>query len=194
VTWTKQRLDEMDAALTSIETRANHLASEATEKANALSAELKKRRADFETEVKAQLKAGESALEASKTQLDQEWARFEADLRAYVETVGADLDQKRATFADLAEAQAKAWGEAAEKLQAAAAELGAENRARIEQAIARLRADSTEAKAHLDEFRQAGSESWAAFSAALQISRKKFDEASRSAWEALKNPKPTIKS
>jgi glutathione S-transferase len=155
---------------------------------------MKKRRADFEAEVKANLKAGEAALQASKTQLEKHWASFEAELKTYVETVGKDIDQKRATFADIAAAQAKAWGDAVEKLQSAAAELGAENRAKVDKAIAQVRADTTEAKAHLEELKQAGNESWAALSAALQTSRKKFDEASQSAWEALKNSVPTIKS
>jgi hypothetical protein len=57
-----------------------------------------------------------------------------------------------------------------------------------------LQAGKTEAKARLEELKQAGDESWAALSAALQTSRKKFDEASQSAWEAVKNAVPTIKS
>ena len=194
VTWTKQRLDEMDAALASIEAKASQLEADAKAKATQLNAELKKRRGDFEAEVKANLKASETALQASKPQLEKQWASFEAELKTYVETVGKNIDQKRATFADIAAAQAKAWGEAVEKLQSAAAELGAENRAKVEKAIAQLRADKTEAKTHLEELKQAGDESWAALSAALQTSRKKFDEASQSAWEALKNSVPTIKS
>jgi hypothetical protein len=194
VTWTKQRLDEMDAALASIEAKASQLEADSKAKATQLNADMKKRRADFEAEVKANLKAGETALQASKTQLEKHWASFEAELKTYVETVGKDIDQKRATFADIAAAQAKAWGEAVEKLQSAAAELGAENRAKVDKAIAQVRADTTEAKAHLEELKQAGEESWAALSAALQTSRKKFDEASQSAWEALKNSVPTIKS
>src|SRR5208283_1990898 len=194
VTWTKQRLDEIDAALASIETKAGHLEAGAKAKATQLIADLKKRRGDFEAEVKANLKAGETALQASKTRLEKQWTSFEAELKTYVETVGKDIDQKRATFADIAAAQAKAWGEAVEKLQSAAAELGAENRAKVDKAIAQLQAGKTEAKAHIEELKQAGDESWAALSAALQTSRKKFDEASQSAWEALKNSAPTRKS
>ena len=108
-------------------------------KAAQLNADLKKRRADFEAEAKANLKAGETALQASKTQLEKQWASFEADLKTYVETVGKDVDQKRATFAEIAAAQTRAWGEAVEKLQGAAAQLGAENRAKVDKAIAQVR-------------------------------------------------------
>ena len=160
VTWTKQRLDEMDAALASIETKASRLEADAKSKATQLNADLKKRRGNFEAKVKAHLKAGEAALQASKTQLEKQWASFEAELKTYVETVGKDIDQKRTTFADIAAAQAKAWGEAVEKLQSAATEVGAENRAKVDKAIAQLRADKTEAKARLEELKRAGDEFW----------------------------------
>lgn len=193
VTWTKQRLDEMDAALASIETKASQLSADAKVKATQLNVDMKKRRGDFEAEVKAHLKSGEAALLASKPQLEKQWASFEAELKTYVETVGKDIDQKRATFADIATAQAMAWSEAAKKLQSSAAELGAENRAKVDKAIAKMRSDTTDAKAHLEKLKQAGGESWATLSAALQASRKKFDEASQSAWEALKNAAPAMK-
>jgi hypothetical protein len=193
VTWTKQRLDEMDAALASFETKASHLKADAKAKATQLNADMNKRRGDFEAEVKAHLEAGDAALQASKTQLEKQWASFEADLETYVDTVDKDIDQKRTTFAHVAAAQAKAWGEAVEKLQNAAAKVGAENRAKVDKAIARLRADTTEAKAHIEKLKQAAGESWSALSAALHTSRKKFDEASQIAWEALKSAAPTPK-
>jgi hypothetical protein len=194
VTWTKQRLDEMDAALASFETKAGQLTSDAKAKASQLSADMKKRRGDFEAEVKASLKAGEAAMQASKTKLEKQWASFEGELKTYVETVGKDIDQKRITFTNVAAAQAKAWGEVAERLQSAAAKLGVENKAKADKAIAQMRADANEAKAQVEKLKQAGNESWTAMSAALQASRKKFDEASQSAWESFKNAMPTPKS
>lgn len=194
VVWTKQRLDEMDVALASIETKMGQLKAEAKAKAAQLIADMKKQREDFEVETKAHLKAGDAALQVSKTQLEKQWASFETELKAYVETVGKDIDQKRATFADLAAAQAKAWSETAEKLQSAAIELGAEHRAKADKAIAQLQTDAAEAKTHIEKLKQAGDESWSALSAALQTSRKKFEEASQGAWEALKSAVPTRKS
>jgi hypothetical protein len=184
----------MDAALASIETKTTQLKADAKAKATQLNAEMKKRRGDFEAEVKASLKAGEAAMQASKTKLEKQWASFEGELKTYVETVGKDIDQKRITFTNVAAAQAKAWGEVAERLQSAAAKLGVENKAKADKAIAQMRADANEAKAQVEKLKQAGNESWTAMSAALQASRKKFDEASQSAWESFKNAMPTPKS
>lgn len=187
VTWAKQRLDEMDAALASFEANASQLKADAKLKATKLNDEMEKRRKDFEAEVKTHADSGEAALKASKAQLEKQWTSFEAELKSYVETVGKDIDQKRATFAGIAVAQVKAWGAAAEKLQSAAAKLGAENRAKADKAIAQLRQNATEAKDHFDKLRQAGDASWSTLSAALQASRKQFDEASQKAWDAFKN-------
>ena len=49
-----------------------------------------------------------------------------------------------------------------------------------------MKADASEAEARLQKLKQAGSESWAALSAALEESRKAFDRANQAAWEALK--------
>lgn len=193
VAWTKQQLDEMDAALASLEAKASRPSAEAKVKAAQLNADMKKRRGDFEAEVKGHLNAGEAALQASKPQLEKQWANFEAELKTYVETTGKDIDQKRALFVDIAAAQTKAWGEAVEKLQSAAADLGAGNEAKIEKAIAQLRSDCSQATATLKKLEQAGGEFWAALSAALQVSRKKLDEASQNAWETLKSATSKIK-
>ena len=187
VTWAKQRLDEMDAALASFESKVSQVKADAKAKAAQLTADMKKRRESFQSEVKTHHEANEAALQASKTQLEKQWASFEAELKTYVETVGKDIDQRRATFADIAAAQAKTWRDTGEKLQAAAVKLGTENKAKAEKAIAKMHADAAEAKAHIDKLKHAGDESWSAFSEALQASRKKFDEASRKAWEALKS-------
>jgi hypothetical protein len=53
-----------------------------------------------------------------------------------------------------------------------------------------MKADAAEAEARLQKLKQAGSESWAAMSAALAESRKAFDQANQKAWGALKRATP----
>jgi hypothetical protein len=186
LTWTKQRLDEMDATLASFEAKASHVKADAKARAAQLIADLKKRRKEFGAEAKEHAEANDAALRASKAQLEKLWASFEAQVKTYLETVGKDIEQKRSTFMDIATAQAKAWGEATEKLHSAAAKLAAENRAKADTAIAQMRAEAAEAKARLEKLRHAGDESRAALSAALETSRKAFDAANQKAWDAVK--------
>ena len=78
VTWTKERLDEMDATLASLEAKANQVKEESKAKADQLIADMKKRRDEFQAKVTAQAQAGEAAFEATKKQLEPQWQAFEA--------------------------------------------------------------------------------------------------------------------
>lgn len=186
VSWTKQRLDEMDATLASLETKAGQAKTDVTTKADHLVAELKQRRDDFEAKAKARVGAEEAALQAKKAQLEFQWSGFEGQIRTYFDTVGKEVAHKQATFREAATAQAKAWRETADKLHDAAAQLASDKRAGVVAAAAQLRTDAAAAEARLQKLKQAGEESWTVLGAALAQSRKAFDEANQKAWDALR--------
>jgi small-conductance mechanosensitive channel len=186
VAWTKQRLDEMDATLASLEAKASQVKAEAGKKADEVVADLRKRRDDFQTNAKAQAEAGEAALRASKAQLEVQWNGFEAQIKTYFETVGKEVAHQQATFRNVAAAQVKTWQEAADSVHGAAKKIAAEKRASVDAAIERMRADAAEAEVRLQKLKQAGDGTWGALSAALAQSRKAFDEANQKAWDALK--------
>ncbi len=184
--WTKERIDEMDAALASLEAKAGQVKADSKVKADQLIADLKKQRDTIQASAKAQEQAGEAALQAAKGELEAQWNCFEAQVKTYFETVGKQVEQQQATFRDIAAAQAKAWHEAADKLHGEAAKFAAARRADIDAAVKQLKAGAVEAEARLQKFKQAGSESWSVLSAALAESRKTFDQASQKAWETFK--------
>jgi len=84
----------------------------------------------------------------------------------------------------------KAWREAAGKLQNEASKVAAARRGDIDAAVKQMKADASAAEARLQKLKQAGSESWTAFGAALAESRKAFDRASQAAWDAVKRASP----
>ena len=184
--WTKERLDEMDATLASLEAKASQLRADAKATAEQSIGDLKKRRNEFQTKAKAQAEASESAWHAAKTQLESQWSGFEAQVKTYFETVGKQVEQQQSTFRDIAAAQVKAWREAADKFHGAATKVATEKRANVDTAIKQMRADAVEADARLQKLKQAGSESWTALSDALAESRKAFDQANQRAWDAFR--------
>jgi hypothetical protein len=184
--WTKQRIDEMDATLASLEAKAGQVKAELKARADQMLADMKKRRDEFQAKAKAQVQAGEAAMQASKAQLESQWHGFEAQVKTYFDTVGKQVEQQQATFRDVAAVQAKAWREAADKLHSEATKVAAARRADVDAAVKQMKADAAEAEARLQKLKQAGSESWAAMSAALTESRKAFDQANQKAWDALK--------
>jgi hypothetical protein len=184
--WAKERIDEMDATLASLEAKASQVHADFKVKANQLIADMEKRRDEFEAAVKKQAEAGEAAWERTKGQLESQWNGFEAQVKTYIDTVGKQIEQQQATFRDVAAAQLKAWREAADKFHGAATKLAAERRADIDAAVKQMKADASEAEARLQKLKGAGRESWTAMNAALAESRKAFDRANQVAGDALK--------
>ena len=173
--WAKERIDEMDATLASLEAKASQVQADSKVMANQLIADLQRRRDEFQATVKKEAEAGEAVWERTKTQLESGWNDFEAQVKTYIDTVGKQVQQQQATFWDVAAAQMKAWREAADKLHSEAGKVAAARRADVDAAVKQMRADAATAEAQLQKLKQAGSESWTAFCAALSESRKAFD-------------------
>lgn len=183
--WTKQRIGEMDAALASLEAKTSKMSADAKVKAEQLLAELRKRRDEFQAKSKTNAQAGEAALRAAHAQLETQWQGFEAQLKLYLDTAGKQIEQHQATFRAVADAQAKAWRETADKLHAEALKVAAAKRADIDAAIRQMKGHAAEAEVQVRKLGQAGGESWSAFSTALAQSREKLDRATREAWDAV---------
>jgi hypothetical protein len=188
--WTKERIDEMDAALASLEAKAGHMQADSKLKADQLITDLKKRRDEFQATVQEHAEAGEAAWQRTRSQLETQWNEFEAQIKAYFGSVGKQIEEQQATFRNLAAAQLTAWRKAADGLHDAAVNVAAARRAEVDAAIKQMKADASEAEARLQKFKQAGNESWAAMSSALAESRRAFDRANQAAWDAFKEAAP----
>ena len=182
--WAKERIDEMDAVLASLEAKAGEVQAESRSKADLLIADLHKKRDEFQEVAKKQADAGEAAWLRTKGQLEGTWNGFEIEVKKYVETFGKQVQQT--TFQNAAAAQLKAWRDAAEKIHNAAAGVAVDRRSDIDATLTRMKADASKAEANLQELKRAGTESWVALNGALAESRAAFDRANQSAWDALK--------
>ena len=185
VNWAKERLDEMDATLTSLEGKAAEVQADAQDKASKVLAELRKNRDGFRDAIKKQAGANEAAWTGAKTRLETEWSAFEADVKKYVESYGKQIELQQATFKLQAAAQLKAWRDAADKL-ASASEFASERRDEIETNVKRMKADAVAAEEKLLKLNQAGNQSWSALTDALTETRAVFDRANQAAREAFK--------
>ena len=181
--WAKERIDEMDAALASLEVKAGHAKAESKVKADEIVADLKRRRDEFQALLKTQAEAGEAAWARARTDLEKKWIAFEAEMRTYFEGAGKQIEQQQATFKDIAAAHTNAWREAATKFREAAGKVA--TGPSVDAALKQMKADASEAEARLQKLKQAGAESWSELSAALAESRKAFDQANQAAWDAL---------
>jgi len=187
VNWAKERLDEMDAALTSLEGGIGEVQAEARHIANNAVADLRKSHDRFRDTVKNHAEASEAAWIGAKARLEDEWCLFEAGVRKYVESFGKQIEHQQATFKLLAAAQLKAWREAADKLGSDAKGFATEPRVEIETAVKRMKADAAAAEEKIQKsLGQAGAQSWSALMATLTETRASFDRANQAAREAFK--------
>ena len=184
--WARERLDEMDAALTSIEGKAAEVQADAKDRASKALAELRKNRDDFRDAIRKQAGAGEAAWTSAKAKLETDWSAFEAEVKKYVESYGRQFELQQSTFELQAAAQLKAWREAADKLASAASEFASERRSEIESNINRMKADAIAAEEKLRKLNEAGNQSWSALTVALTETRAVFDRANQTAREAFK--------
>ena len=186
LSWAKERIDEMDATLASLENKAGQMQAETRIKADHFIAEMKKKRDEFESTVKKQAQAGEAAADGAKVRLETEWKGFQAETKKYLETFGKGIEQQQAVFQSQVTAQLSAWRETADKLNGAAKEFAIERRREIDATVSRMKADATTAEKKLQDLARAGTESWSALNAALAETRATFDRANQSAREAFK--------
>jgi hypothetical protein len=184
--WAKERLDEMDAAVTSFEGNLAELQSDARDKANKVLADLLKQRDDFRDTIAKQSESSESAWIQAKARLEADWRSFEAEVKKYVESFGKKIEHQQATFKVQADAQLKAWHEVADQIGVDAKKFAAERRGEIDAAVKRMNADAAEAEQKLEKLNEAGTQSWSALMAALTETRAAFDRANQAAQEAFK--------
>ena len=184
--WAKERLDEMDAAVTSLEGKLAEVQSDARDKANKVLADLRKQHDDFRDAIKKQSDVNEAARLLAKAKLELDWNVFEAELNKYVETFGKKIEHQQATFKVRADAQLNAWREAADKLGIDTKNFAAERRDEIDAVVKRMNADAAEAEKTLQKLNQAGNQSWSALMAALAETRAAFDRANQAAVDAFK--------
>ena len=186
VNWAKERLDEMDATLTSFESKVAEVQADARDRADKVLSVMREKRDEFRNIVKKQAEANEAAWITAQAQLEYEWGSFETEAKKYVESFVKQVEQQQATFKLQAAAQLNAWREAADKLGSAANEFAAERRNEIDAALKRMNADAVAAEAKLLKLSEAGTQSWSVLTAALTETRATFDRANQALREQFK--------
>jgi hypothetical protein len=186
ITWAKERLDEMDAALASLEREAREVSPTAQANIAQLIADLRKRRNEFQHAIRTQIETGEANWLRDMSQVRTQLDGFIAEVNELMGTFERRVGAQQAVFRDLAAAQGKAWHDAAEQIHSAIGGFAVEHRVEIEHIVQQLKADPSKTESQLQGMMVAGKDSWSALSAALHASRAAFDRAVQSAGESFK--------
>ena len=184
--WAKERLNEIDATLASIETRASTLQADAKKQTEKAVSEIRAQRQVFQEAIHKQNDESEAGWAKAKSGLEANWTSFEGSVQKYLGELRQNGEQLGVTFKARAEAQRKAWQETLNSLHTKASTFTAAKKQEVDAALAHLKAEAEAAKSKLETHHKAGEQSWAAFKTALEESRGAFDRATRTAVEAFK--------
>ncbi|WP_372841514.1 hypothetical protein [Phaeovulum sp.] len=185
--WTKSRLDEMDAALAAIESKADAVEAGARKKADAAIADMKKRRDAFKVEVEATRERDAKAWDAMTDKLEAEWEAFEKDVDNYWDSVTDKADEYEAAFKARVAAQQKAWRATATRMKAEAIGFGAARKAEFDASVEKAETMAKDAGEKLKAVDAATKTSWSALRSALAESRAAYDEANAKAVATFKD-------
>jgi hypothetical protein len=190
VEWAKARLDEMAAVAKVLDSRLDSLDANGRAQAEQAVAHVKQWIAEGQAEIKDVQAKGTASIAEAKAHIEATWSTFQSESARWVELA----KDQQATFQASAQAQAQAWRNVVNSYMQRAAELHARNKAQAEAHIAQLNAEAQKAqadlKAKIDDLSKAGQASWAAmsqalddsrnaFSKAIEVTAKRFDEAAK---------------
>ena len=184
--WAKERLDEIDATLAALQSRAGTLQAETKKQAEKTIAEIRAQQQVIQEMLRKQREEGTASWTNLLRGLESNWASFESLVQSYMTVTWTDAQNLQETFGVRAEAQRRAWQEALENWRGKANSFAAAHRKEAEDALNQLKAAAEAAKARLETQQKAGAESWDALRTALEESRAAFDKATRKVVEAFK--------
>ena len=177
VEWAKARLDEMAANTKVLESSLDKLDASVRAQAEQTIAQVNQWIAEGQAKIKDVQAKGEASIAEAKADIEATWAKFQTESDKWVEVA----KDQQATFEARAQAQAQAWQNVVNTYVQRAAEVHAQNKVQAEAQVEQLKADAqkmqSELNAKVDDLSKAGQASWGAMSQALDESRNAFAKA-----------------
>lgn len=190
VGWAKARLDEMAADAKILRSRLDDLDASRRAQAEQAIAQINRWVGEGQAKIKEVQAQGEAAIADAQAYIEATWVKFQTEADKWVE----EAKNQQATFEARAQAQAQSWQNLVNDYVQRAAEVHAQNKVQAEAQVEQLKADAQKAQAGLnakvDDLSKAGQASWSAmsqaldesrnaFAKAIEISAKKFNEATK---------------
>lgn len=186
--WTKQKLDEIDAILASLEDSVETLKSEARREADRAIARIQTARRAFKVKVddiRADAAAVKGTADDAYVAREAEWAEVELGFQAFLTAAAGQADVVKEALAARAEAQGKSWQSSLSAIRAAASDAIDQARGDIDAAIGRLTAETEKAQTKLGRVSAAGDESWQAIKSGLEETRSAYERTWKKITDAL---------
>lgn len=186
--WTKQKVDEIDAILASLEDSAQTLKSDARKEADRAIARIRAGQNAFKAKVdaaRAEAAAAKGIADDIYVALKAEWVEVELAFQDFLIAAAGQADVVKKALAARVEAQRKSWQASLHAIRAAASDAIDQARAEVDAAIHRLSAETEKAQAKLGKASAAGDESWKAIKNGLEDMRSVYERTWKKINDAL---------
>jgi hypothetical protein len=185
LTWTKQKLDEIDATLAAVEGSVDQLKTDARTKAIArirTARDAFKAKADA---VRSDVAAAKAVADDAYVAVEAEWTEVELAFRDFLTAVEGQANVVKATLAARAEAQRRSWQSSIQAIQTAAAGSIEAALGEADAALRRVSAETEKVEAKLGKVSTAGDESWKAIKGGLDEAISVYERAWKKVSEAV---------
>lgn len=170
VAWARQRLDEVDAIITSLESSAQQLREKAGDDVQAALARLQQSRAaiqGYSDSLRDEADVARQHTSETLVKIEAEWLEVESTFQSFLSTTRDHAETVRNVLAARAAAQRKSWENTLRGFGEQAQETAEKARKDFDDVYRRLSSEVEKVQARIGDARGAGDESWKALKAGL---------------------------
>jgi len=177
VEWAKARLDEMSADAATLDANLAQMDSDMRAQGEKSVKQVNDWVAQGQAKIAEVQSQGSSAIAGGQEYINQIWDQFQTQADSWAE----NAQDQHAAFQARADAQVQSWQKMVDSYTKMAADIHSQHKAEAEAQLVELKKNAQTAQAQLnsaaDQFKSAGETTWAAFRGALNDSREAFSKA-----------------
>jgi hypothetical protein len=189
LTWAKQKLDEIDSTLATLDSSVGALEKDARTQADRAITRIRTARDAFKAKVDAAVRSDFAAAEAitkeAQVGIEAGWTEVELAFQDFLAATASHASIVKNALAARAEAQRQAWQSSLQAARATATEVVDQARGEADTVIRRLSAEAQKAEATLGQVSVAGDESWKAIKVGLEEAISIYDRTWKKISDAI---------
>ena len=185
LTWTKQKLDEIDATLAAVDGSIEAWKSDARTKAIA---RIRAARDAFKAKVDAaqsEVAAAKAITDDAYVAVEADWTEFELAFRDFLTAAEGQANVVKKTLAARAEAQRQSWQSSLQAIRGAASASIDHALEEADAAIRRVAAETAKVEAKIGKVSTAGDKSWKVIKGGLDEAISVYERTQKKISEAL---------
>ncbi len=191
ITWSKQRLNELDTTITVVEKHTETLKDNARLEADRAVARLQQARAklrEYTDNLHTEVDVTKQRASEIKAAIETEWVEAESAFYAFLSAVRDQADSVQDIIRTRARAQRQSWEVSMKNFRSQTTTAVEKARSELDTAMQHLSNEADKFQSRISEVKDAGDESWKAVKEGLSAAKDIHDRTIQKIKEALLKP------